>query len=323
MQQRRRLEQDRDMIRSLKKRSDDLAVLVEWGEAGEEVDAEFAQGLEALDSEVQAGEIKKMLGGEHDRKNAIITIHPGAGGTESQDWAEMLLRMYMRWADRRGFKREIMDYQPGEEAGLKSATVMVTGEYAYGLLAAEAGVHRLVRISPFDQAARRHTSFASLYVWPELPEDVDIVIEDKDLRIDTYRSSGAGGHHVNVTHSAVRLTHLPTGLVVSCPNQRSHHPNKDSAMKVLKARLYDIKMKDNQAKLDQISGVKQAIGFGSQIRSYVLHPYQLAKDHRTKESVGDVNRVLDGDIDVFIKSYLMKKSSGTLGQAAADDDIAD
>ena len=320
-QRRRRLEQDRDLILSLGTKNDDLAVLIEWAEAGEAVDAEFAAGLEVLDQEVQAGEIKKMLGGEHDRKNAIMTIHPGAGGTESQDWAEMLLRMYMRWTDRRGFKREVMDYQPGEEAGLKSATVMVTGEYAYGLLAAEAGVHRLVRISPFDQAARRHTSFASLYVWPELPEDVDIVIDDKDLRIDTFRSSGAGGQHVNVTDSAIRITHLPTGLVVSCQNERSQHRNKDSAMKVLKARLYDIKMKENQAKLDQISGVKAAIGFGSQIRSYVLHPYQLAKDHRTKESVGDVTRVLDGDIDSFIKSYLMKKSNGTLGQVTPDEDL--
>jgi len=290
-------------------------------EAGEPVDADFAAGLDALDQEVQAGEIKKMLGGEHDAASAIVSIHPGAGGIESQDWAEMLLRMYLKWAERRGFKREIMDYQPGEEAGLKSATVMVTGEYAYGLLAAEAGVHRLVRISPFDQAARRHTSFASLHVWPELPEDVDIVIEDKDLRIDTFRSSGAGGQHVNVTDSAIRLTHLPTGLVVSCQNERSQHRNKDSAMKVLKARLYDIKMKENQAKLDQISGIKKEIGFGSQIRSYVLHPYQLAKDHRTKEEVGNVERVLDGDIDLFIKSYLMKRASGTLGQpSAADED---
>ena len=312
MQRRRRLEQDRDLLQSLKKKTEDLAVLVEWAAAGEVVDDEFSTALEALDSEVQAGEIKKMLGGEHDRKNAIMTIHPGAGGTESQDWAEMLLRMYMRWTERRGFKREVIDYQPGEEAGLKSVTLTITGEYAYGLLAAEAGVHRLVRISPFDQAARRHTSFASLYVWPELPEDVDIQVEDKYLRIDTYRSSGAGGQHVNVTDSAVRITHLPTGMVVSCQNERSQHRNRDSAMKVLKARLYDIKMKDNQAKLDQISGVKKEIGFGSQIRSYVLHPYQLAKDHRTKEQVGDVNRVLDGDIDQFIKAYLMKKAAGAL-----------
>ena len=320
MQRRRRLEQDRDLMVSLKKKSDDLAVLVEWAEAGEPVDAEFAQGLDTLDHEVQAGEIKKMLGGPHDAKNAIITIHPGAGGTESQDWAEMLLRMYMRWMERRGFKRELIDYQPGEEAGLKSATLTVTGEYAYGLLSAEAGVHRLVRISPFDSAARRHTSFASLYVWPELPEDVEIEIDEKDLRIDTFRSSGAGGQHVNVTDSAIRITHLPTGLVVSCQNERSQHRNKDSAMKVLKARLYDIKIKENQAKLAEISGAKKEIGFGSQIRSYVLHPYQMAKDHRTKEQVNDVNRVLDGDIDVFIKSYLMKKSSGTLGEPVADED---
>jgi len=306
---------------SLRKRSDDLAVLVEWAEAGEPVDAELAQALETLDQEVQTGEVKKMLGGEHDRKNAIIAIHPGAGGTESQDWAEMLLRMYMRWAERRGFARELIDFQPGEEAGLKSATATVTGEYAYGLLSAEAGVHRLVRISPFDQAARRHTSFASLYVWPELPEDVDIVIDDKDIRIDTFRSSGAGGQHVNVTDSAIRITHLPTGLVVSCQNERSQHRNRDSAMKVLKARLYDMKLKENQAKLDQIGGAKKEIGFGSQIRSYVLHPYQLVKDHRTKEQVGDVNRVLDGDIDVFIKVYLMKKASGTLGQATSDEEI--
>jgi peptide chain release factor 2 len=321
LQRRRRLEQDRNLSVSLKKRSDDLAVLVEWAQAGEAVDAEFSQALDTFDQEVQAGEIKKMLGGEHDRKNAILSIHPGAGGTESQDWAEMLLRMYLRWSERRGFKREIIDYQPAEEAGLKSVTLTISGEYAYGLLSAEAGVHRLVRISPFDQAARRHTSFASVHLWPELPEDVDIEIEDKDLRIDTYRSSGAGGQHVNVTDSAVRLTHLPTGIVVSCQNERSQHRNKDSAMKVLKARLYDLKMKENQAKLEQISGIKKDIAFGHQIRSYVLHPYRLVKDHRTKEQVGDPDRVLDGDIDMFIKSYLMKKSSGTLGAEPVDEDV--
>jgi peptide chain release factor 2 len=260
-----------------------------------------------------------MLGGEHDRKNAILTIHPGAGGTESQDWAEMLLRMYLRWMERRGFKRDLMDYQPGDEAGLKSATLTVTGEYAFGLLSAEAGVHRLVRISPFDQAARRHTSFASVHTYPELPEDVDVEIDDKEIRIDTFRSSGAGGQHVNVTDSAIRITHLPTGIVVSCQNERSQHRNRDSAMRVLKARLFDLKAKEQQAKLDQIGGIKRDIAFGSQIRSYVLHPYQLVKDHRTKEQVGDVNRVLDGDIDQFIKAYLMKKSSGTLDQAADED----
>ena len=321
LQRRRRLEQDRDLIDSLRRRSEDLEVLFEWSKAGEAVDAEFVGALESLDHEVQAAEIKKMFSGEHDRKNAIVTIHPGAGGTESQDWAEMLLRMYLRWTERRGFKRELIDYQPAEEAGLKSATFTVSGEYAYGMLAAEAGVHRLVRISPFDQAARRHTSFASVYAWPELPEDVEVEIDDKDLRIDTYRSSGAGGQHVNVTDSAIRITHLPTGIVVSCQNERSQHRNRDSAMKVLKARLYDLKMKEQQARLDQIGGAKPQIAFGSQIRSYVLHPYQLVKDHRTKEQVGDVNRVLDGDIEGFIKSYLMKKSSGTLGVEASDEDV--
>jgi peptide chain release factor 2 len=261
-----------------------------------------------------------MLSGEHDSANAIVTIHPGAGGTESQDWAEMLLRMYMKWSERRGFKREIIDYQPGEEAGLKSVTFMLSGDYAFGLMSAEAGVHRLVRISPFDQAARRHTSFASVFVWPELPEDVDIDIEEKDLRIDTYRSSGAGGQHVNVTDSAVRITHLPTGIVVSCQNERSQHKNRSQAMKVLKARLFDLKTKEQASKLEQIAGAKKEIGFGSQIRSYVLQPYQMIKDHRTKMEVGDVNRVLDGDLDPFIKTYLLKKASGTLGVPAAGDE---
>jgi peptide chain release factor 2 len=319
LQRRRRLQDEVDVLHSLKRREDDLAVLIEWAQQGEDVLTDLATALDAWAVEVEAAETKKMLGGEHDRKNAIVTIHPGAGGTESQDWAEMLLRMYLRWSERRGFGREVMDYQPGEDAGLKSATLTISGDYAYGLMSAEAGVHRLVRISPFDQAARRHTSFASVFVWPELADDVDVDIDEKDLRVDTYRSSGAGGQHVNVTDSAIRITHLPTGIVVSCQNERSQHRNRDSAMKVLKARLYDLRQKEQQAKLEQISGEKKDIAFGSQIRSYVLHPYQLIKDHRTKEEVGDVNRVLDGDIDLFIKTYLMKKASGTLGQAGTED----
>jgi len=310
LQRRRRLEDERALAQTLSRQTDDLAVLVDWARQGEDVEADLDKALEAYQRDIQAAEIRTMLAGEMDRKNAIVTIHPGAGGTESQDWAEMLLRMYLRWTERRGFKREVIDLQPGDEAGIKTATVNVAGDYAYGLLSAEAGVHRLVRISPYDQAARRHTSFASVYVWPELPDDIDIEIEEKDLRVDTFRSSGAGGQHVNVTDSAVRLTHLPTGIVVSCQNERSQHKNRASAMKVLKARLYDIRLKEQQARLDQLGGEKKDIAFGSQIRSYVLHPYQMVKDHRTKFQVGDVNRVLDGDIDEFIKSYLMARAIG-------------
>jgi len=295
-------------------------VLLDWAKQGEPVESELAAALETYTRDVQSAEIRTMLSGELDRKNAIVTIHPGAGGTESQDWAEMLMRMYLRWTERRGFGREVLDLQPGDEAGLKSATMLVTGDYAYGLLTAEAGVHRLVRISPFDQAARRHTSFASLYVWPELADDIDIEIDEKDLRIDTFRSSGAGGQHVNVTDSAVRLTHLPTGIVVSCQNERSQHKNRASAMKVLKSRLYDMRLKEQQAKMEQLGGEKKDIAFGSQIRSYVLHPYQMVKDHRTKFQVGDVNRILDGDLDEFIKAYLLKKAMGKLEAADADDE---
>jgi peptide chain release factor 2 len=233
----------------------------------------------------------------------------------------MLLRMYLRWIERRGFKREIIDLQPGEEAGLKSVTFTVVGEYAYGLLGAEAGIHRLVRISPFDQAARRHTSFASVYVWPELSDDIDVEIDEKDIRVDTFRSSGAGGQHVNVTDSAIRLTHLPTGIVVSCQNERSQHKNRASAMKVLKSRLYDLRLKEQQARLDQLGGEKKQIAFGSQIRSYVLQPYQMVKDLRTRYQVGDVNRVLDGDLDDFIKAYLMQKALGKLAEAEKPDEI--
>jgi len=320
MQRRRRLEEDQALRLSLRRRADDLGVLIEWANAGEDVSADLVRGLDELQQEVEAAETKKMLGGEYDRANAIVTIHPGAGGTESQDWAAMLLRMYLKWVERRGFKREMIDYQPGDDAGIKSATFTLIGDYAYGLMTAEAGVHRLVRISPFDQAARRHTSFASVFVWPELPEDVDIEIDEKDLRIDTYRSSGAGGQHVNVTDSAVRITHIPTNIVVSCQNERSQHKNRSSAMKVLKSRLFDLKLKEQQAKLSQIAGAKKEIGFGHQIRSYVLQPYQMIKDHRTKMEVGDVNRVLEGDLDPFIKNYLMQKASGTLGAPAPADE---
>ncbi len=299
---------------------DDIGVLLEWAGGGEDVAADLQKALDVLEEQVDAAETKKMLGGEHDAANAIVTIHPGAGGTESQDWAEMLLRMYLKWAERRGFKRELLDYQPGEEAGLKSVTFTLTGEYAFGLMSAEAGVHRLVRISPFDQAARRHTSFASMYVWPEFDDEIEIDIPEKDLRIDTYRSSGAGGQHVNVTDSAVRITHLPTGIVVSCQNERSQHKNRDVAMKVLKARLYDLELQKQQDKLSQIGGAKKEIAFGSQIRSYVLQPYQMIKDHRTKHQEGQVDKVLNGDIDAFIKTYLMQKASGTLGQPTADAD---
>ena len=309
MRRRRRLQDERDLADSLHQQVGDLEVLVDWAGQGEEVGDDLQVALSTLATEVESGEIKKMLGGEHDDKNAILTVHPGAGGTESQDWAEMLVRAYLRWAERREFKVEIIEWQPGDEAGIKAATLTVTGDYAYGLLLAEAGVHRLVRISPFDQAARRHTSFASLYVWPELPEDVDVEIDEKDLRIDTYRSSGAGGQHVNVTDSAVRITHLPTNIVVSCQNERSQHRNRDAAMKVLKARLYDRKQKEQQEKLDEIGGEKLNNAFGSQIRSYVLHPYRMVKDVRTKVETGAVDRVLDGDFDPFIKAYLVQKAT--------------
>ena len=320
LQRRHRLEQEVQLIDQLKKREADLSVLVEWAGEGEDVGAELAPALDELAREVEAAETRKLFGGEHDQKNAIVTIHPGAGGTESQDWADMLLRMYLRWTERRGFRREVMDYQPGDEAGIKSATVTISGDYAYGLMVAEAGVHRLVRISPFDQAARRHTSFASVYVWPELPDDVEVEIDEKDLRVDTYRSSGCGGQHLNVTDSAIRITHLPTGIVVTCQNERSQGRNRDSAMKVLRARLYDMKMKEQQAKLDQLGGEKRDIAFGSQIRSYVLHPYQMVKDHRTKEEVGDINRVLDGDIEPFIRAFLKQKADGTLGRPASAEE---
>jgi peptide chain release factor 2 len=285
----------------------DAGVLFEFAEQDEASLNELRALLARLEHEVGQAETEMLLAGENDARNAICTIHPGAGGTESQDWAEMLLRMYLKWAEGRSFKTEIIDYQPGEEAGIKSVTFKVEGEYAYGLLSAEAGVHRLVRISPFDQNARRHTSFASLFVYPEIDEDIEVDINEKDLRVDTYRSAGAGGQHVNVTDSAVRITHLPTGIVVSCQNQRSQHQNRAVAMQVLRSRLYELELEKRKAETAELEANKQDISFGSQIRNYVLAPYRLVKDARTKLERGDVNAVLDGDIDDFIKEYLLSK----------------
>jgi len=246
---------------------------------------------------------------EDDDRNAILTIHPGAGGTESQDWAQMLLRMYLRYGERNDFKTTILDFLPGEEAGLKSVTVRIEGDYAYGNLSQESGVHRLVRISPFDANKRRHTSFAAVFVYPEVEEDIAIEIAPEDLRIDTYRASGRGGQHVNVTDSAVRITHIPTGIVVQCQNERSQHKNKASAMKVLKARLYELEKKAKLEKLEKLEDAKSEIAWGNQIRSYVLHPYRMIKDLRTNVEISDVERVLDGDIDEFIKSSLLLRKS--------------
>ncbi len=266
---------------------------------------EVSREIENLRAAVRDDELKMMLGAEQDSMNAIMSIHAGAGGTEAQDWAEMLLRMYLRWAERRGFKATIIDYLPGDEAGIKSATWTLRGEYAYGYAKAEIGIHRLVRISPFDAGARRHTSFASVFVYPEVDDRIVIEIDEKDLRIDTYRSTGAGGQHVNKTDSAVRITHIPTGIVVQCQNERSQHKNKAMAMKYLQSRLYEMKLQEQNEKLKEINKTKKDIAWGSQIRSYVLHPYKMVKDHRTSVETGNVNKVLDGDIDEFIEAYLM------------------
>jgi len=282
-------------------------VLFEFAEEDESSLNELRELLERLEHEILQAETETLLAGENDARNAICTIHPGAGGTESQDWAEMLLRMYLKWAERREFKTEIIDYQPGEEAGIKGVTFKVEGEYAYGLLAAEAGVHRLVRISPFDQAARRHTSFASLFVYPEIDEDIEVEVNEKDLRVDTYRATGAGGQHINTTDSAVRITHLHSGIVVQCQNQRSQHQNRAVAMQVLRSRLYEMELERRKAETALLEANKQEISFGSQIRNYVLAPYQLVKDARTKLERGDVDSVLSGDLDDFIKAYLLMR----------------
>lgn len=290
----------------------DLEVLFEFATEDPSSMEELQSTLTKLQSEVEEGEIEMLFTGPHDAANAIVEINPGAGGTDAQDWAEMLLRMYLRWAERHGFKTELLDHQPGKEAGIKSATFTVSGDYAYGYLKSEIGVHRLVRMSPFNAGQSRETSFASVYAVPEIEDDIEIEILDKDLRIDTYRSSGAGGQHVNVTDSAVRITHLPTGIVVSCQNQRSQHQNREMAFKILRARLFELEMKKRKEELAKAEASKMDISFGSQIRNYVLHPYRLVKDTRTKLETSNVDSVLDGEIDQFMKEYLLQASRQTL-----------
>jgi peptide chain release factor 2 len=293
--------------RKLKNNIDDAEILFNLAseEDDEKTIEEIRKDIDKLQLSVRDEELRLMLGSEQDPMNAIMTIHAGAGGTEAQDWAEMLLRMYLRWAERKGFTTSIIDYQPGDEAGVKSVSITIEGEYAYGYAKAEIGIHRLVRISPFDSGARRHTSFASVFVYPEVDDEIIIEVDENDLRIDTYRSTGAGGQHVNKTDSAVRITHLPTGIVVQCQNERSQHKNKAMAMKFLKSRLYEMELQEQRKKFDELNKTKKDIAWGSQIRSYILHPYKLVKDHRTNLEVGNVNRVLDGDIDDLIEAYLM------------------
>ncbi|OLC69696.1 MAG: peptide chain release factor 2 [Deltaproteobacteria bacterium 13_1_40CM_4_54_4] len=277
-------------------------------EKSEEALNEAAAKVAEVAASMAQAELTQILGGPDDRRNAIVSLHPGAGGTEAQDWAEILLRMYLRWCDRRGYRKEILEYQPGEEAGVKSVTFTVEGDYAYGYLKAEAGIHRLVRISPFDANSRRHTSFASVFVYPEVDDTIKVEINEADLRVDTYRSSGAGGQHVNKTDSAVRLTHIPTNIVVACQNERSQHKNRAMAMKILRSRLYDLEIEKQREKMDVYHKTKKDIAWGSQIRSYVLHPYRMVKDHRTGLEVGNADGVLDGDIDKFIQAYLLLAS---------------
>jgi peptide chain release factor 2 len=283
---------------------EELETLLELAKEGENVDRDFDLSLSAFGKRLGEAELQTLFFEADDARNAILTIHPGAGGTESQDWASYLLRMYLRYAERKGYKTEILDMLPGEEAGLKSATVRIEGDYAFGNLSQETGVHRLVRISPFDANKRRHTSFAAVFVYPEVDEDIDIAISPDDLRIDTYRAGGKGGQHVNTTDSAVRITHVPTGIVVQCQNERSQHKNKASAMKVLKARLYELERKKKLEKVELLEDAKTDIAWGNQIRSYVLHPYRMVKDMRTRVETGDTDRVLDGDLDEFIKAAL-------------------
>ncbi len=310
MRERTRLAEAVERQRRLEQELEDQIGLAELAE--EEDDAETSAEAEAalarLKEQLDRLQLESLLSGEADANDCFLEIHAGAGGTESQDWAEMLLRMYLRFAERRGWSTDMVEYQAGEEAGIKSATVMVRGDYAYGYLKAERGVHRLVRISPFDAAKRRHTSFASVYVYPEIDEDIEVEINDKDLRVDTYRSSGAGGQHVNVTDSAIRITHIPTNTVVTVQNERSQLQNRAVAMKILAARLAELARREKQNELDQLRGEQMEIGFGSQIRSYVLHPYQMVKDHRTLVEVGNVQAALDGELDRFIQAELRRRA---------------
>jgi peptide chain release factor 2 len=320
MRERKRLETLLTDDAELGRRSDDLDAYFELAREGENTEPDIAREIPALVDFADALESKTMLSGETDPLNAIVTVHPGAGGTESQDWAEMLMRMYIRWGERQGFKVEINEIQDGDEAGIKSATFTITGEFAFGLLSGETGVHRLVRISPFDSAKRRHTSFASVFVSPEIDDTIVIDIKVEDLRIDTYRSGGKGGQHVNTTDSAVRITHLPTGLVTGCQNERSQHKNKDRAMKMMRSKLYEYELDKKKAISRKLEDSKLDIKFGSQIRSYVLQPYRMAKDLRTRVEVGDVDKVLDGALDPFIRGYLRMRREGGVPAPIVDDD---
>lgn len=292
---------------------EDIQVHQELMREGEDVGAELEEVLTDYYRLIDDTELRMMLSGKYDNSPCILTIHPGAGGTESQDWASMLYRMYLRYCEKAGFKTEILDYQDGEEAGLKSVTIRVAGEYAYGYLKAESGVHRLVRISPFDASKRRHTSFTSVHVYPEIESDDEVVIDDKDLRIDTFRSSGAGGQHVNTTDSAIRITHLPTGIVVQCQNERSQHKNKASAMKVLRSRLLQLQLEQHAEEVQSSAAAKKEIAWGSQIRSYVMHPYQMVKDHRTLEETSNVEKVMEGYLNNFIRAYLLHAAAREAG----------
>jgi len=320
MQERKRLQEAIENEAAIRTMLSDLETLLELHREGEPVEADLEQEMSRLRARLAELETEMLLTGENDARAAIVTIHPGAGGTESQDWAEMLLRMYLRWAERKDFSTVITDRLDGEGAGIKSVTFEVNGSHAYGLLQSEVGVHRLVRISPFDANARRHTSFASVFVYPQVDDEIKIEIRPEDLRIDTFRSSGAGGQHVNRTDSAIRITHLPTGIVVQCQNERSQHKNRAAAMKQLRARLYEYEMAKKRAEEEKLEATKQDINFGSQIRSYVLAPYRLVKDHRTKLAIGDVDRVLDGDLDPFIQAYLVFRRTGKTAGDGRDEE---